>query len=218
MLGKIEELNAIFSTQGYFTLDKNPAKSVAETMYELAEHIGGKIMPGRGGKFFEKLRILKKSEAHAYSLSSISGTGAQPWHVDGSHLTIPPRYLIFGCNSDVTKNAPTTQILKISLEALSRAKFYRESFTIRNGRASFYSTIANVDRPWIRFDPGCMSAQTEIGCALLKTFDSISAESVNNVEWTAGKILVIDNWAVVHRRGPISDFGNRSLFRLSLSK
>lgn len=217
MIEEIENLRIDISTQGYFTLDNNPEKSVTQTMQEIAACMGRKILPGRNGRILEKLKILDIAEAHAHSLSSISGTGVQPWHVDGSHLTIPPRYLIFGCDIDATKDAPPTQILKIASEALPMAAFRRESFTIRNGRASFYSTIANIDRPWIRFDHGCMSAQTESGRILLSTFDLMPVQAVKNVEWTAGKILVIDNWAVVHRRGASSGFGNRSLFRISLS-
>nr|WP_315233999.1 hypothetical protein [uncultured Albidiferax sp.] len=210
------ELTNGLASQGYLILSIDSSKSVEQSMHEVAFCLGGKLLAGRGRKTFETLKILDAAQAPTRSLSRLSGANAQPWHVDGSHLTEPPHYVIFGCRSVTGEGAPPTQILKINDSALSLGASRRETFAVRNGRASFYSTIASADRPWIRFDPGCMVAQTEQGRDLLNAVELQPAQSFINVEWTADKILIVNNWSVLHRRGDSRGPGNRSIFRISL--
>lgn len=209
-------LHAAILDHGYVSLNARSSITVSLAMQELALYMGGAIVAGRGRKALETLKTLRADEAPLNSLSHFSGAGVQPWHVDGSHLPIPPRYLILGCHSINGGGAPPTQLLRVKNAGLPLLASRRETFTVKNGRSSFYSTIASTDRTWIRFDPACMTAQTEHGRTILKTLESPQVQPCLTLEWTAGVILVVDNWAVLHRRGNASGIGHRTLLRISL--
>ncbi|PWE41537.1 TauD/TfdA family dioxygenase [Pseudomonas prosekii] len=209
-------LHAAIRNHGYVSLNARPSMSVSQTMQELALYMGGSVVAGRNRKVLETLKTLRADEAPLSSLSRFSGAGAQPWHVDGSHLPIPPRYLILGCHSINGGGAPPTQLLKVKDAGFSLLASRRETFTVKNGRSSFYSTIANTDRTWIRFDPACMTAHTEEGRTIFEELESHSLQPSLNLEWTAGVILIVDNWTVLHRRGNASGIGHRTLLRISL--
>jgi hypothetical protein len=71
-----------------------------------------------------------------------------------------------------------------------------------SGRRSFYSTILNESRPFVRFDPGCMQAVSLAGFNLAKALAaSIATFTPTTIQWRAGDILIIDNWRVLHGRG-----------------
>jgi hypothetical protein len=75
------------------------------------------------------------------------------------------------------------------------------TFLIKNGRRSFYSTIAG-DRPYIRFDEGCMVAIDRAGKDISNAITASQARAEpSEFHWGAGDILAIDNWRVLHGRG-----------------
>ena len=75
-------------------------------------------------------------------------------------------------------------------------------FLVRNGRRSFYGTIADPGRPFVRLDLGCMVERSE-GCrAAVSAYIGQQASSLAvQCHWTPGKVLVIDNWRTLHGRG-----------------
>lgn len=209
-------LHAAIRDHGYVSLNARPSISVSQAMQELALYMGGAVVAGRGRRVLETLKTLRADEAPLNSLSRFSGAGAQPWHIDGSHLPIPPRYLILGCHSINGGGAPPAQLLRVKDAGFPLLASRRENFTVKNGRSSFYSTIASTDRAWIRFDPACMTAHTEHGRTILEALESPQVQPCLTLEWTAGVILVVDNWTVLHRRGNASGIGHRTLLRISL--
>lgn len=210
------KLHTTIAEQGYAILDAGSSKPVSQVMQELALCFGGRVLAGRGRRVLETLRMLEANEAPLRSLSRFSGAGTQPWHVDGSHLTVPPRYVILGCDSVTASGSPPTQLMMVKDARSVLPASHRETFVVKNGGSSFYSTIASLDRLWIRFDPGCMNARSAQGCAMLEALDSLPTQPYLNLEWTVGRILIIDNWAVLHRRGNASGIGHRVLLRISL--
>jgi hypothetical protein len=214
----LQKLHTAITGQGYVSLNADPFESVERAMQELALCLGGAMLPGRNGKIRETLETIDAHEAHRHSLSRFSGAGAQPWHVDGSHLTVPPRYVILGCHRNAGAGAPPTQLMRVKDAGFPLPESRYETFIVRNGRSSFYSTIASTDRPWIRFDPGCMSSRTAQGRTMLEALESLPAQPCLNLEWAVGEILVFDNWAVLHRRGSASGPGHRALLRISLKE
>ena len=216
MQDDLQNFGALLSDHGYVTLGAARSKPVLEAMQEIALRLGGRILPGRGRAIVEKLKALEPTKAPLRSLSRLSGMGAQPWHVDGSHLIVPPRYLIFGCELVRGVGAPPTQLLRIKDVKSALQGSHSETFMIRNGGSSFYSTIASTERPWLRFDPGCMVARTAQGHAMLAALESMPIQPWLNKEWSEGDILIIDNWTVLHRRAEASGLGHRALLRISL--
>ncbi|QQP96614.1 TauD/TfdA family dioxygenase [Lysobacter enzymogenes] len=217
MADGFERVRVALARNGYVYLRDQPSKQISQLMLELATRLGGSIRTGRGGAVIELLEEREAVDAPLCSLSRMTGAGAQPWHVDGSHSTLPPRYLIFGCQSITGAGVAPTQLLRIKDAGLPHPASNREPFVVRNGRASFYSTISSLDRPWIRFDPGCMRAQTDEGRLIVEKLLSAQISPFVSLEWQVGDILVVDNWAVFHRRGKASGLGRRTLLRISLA-
>jgi hypothetical protein len=107
---------------------------------------------------------------------------------------------------------------RLSLNASQSSMLRSTPFRVSNGRNSFFSTILSKSRPFIRFDPGCMTPTTKDGEKALAVFARQAWPGhVETFHWKMGKILIIDNWRVLHGRGnvvrPDSD---RKLLRISI--
>ncbi|MER9606470.1 TauD/TfdA family dioxygenase [Mesorhizobium sp. M0243] len=86
---------------------------------------------------------------------------------------------------------------------------------VRTGRRSFYSTILSPDRAFLRYDPGCLEAVDERGQAALRLVEHrLTGGSPEVHRWRQGDILVIDNWRVLHGRGPTDQGSGRRLARV----
>jgi hypothetical protein len=86
---------------------------------------------------------------------------------------------------------------------------------VRTGRRSFYSTVFPRDRAFLRYDPGCLEAVDERGRAALRLVaNRLALGSPNTHEWRQGDILIIDNWRVLHARGPSNSGSRRRLARI----
>jgi hypothetical protein len=101
---------------------------------------------------------------------------------------------------------PTPTVLldswKVQLSEPEKAACKQAVFLIHNGRKSFYGTIRQDDRPFLRIDPGCMSPLSEAGELALAAFQAERHEGVyRRHEWKTGEMLVIDNWRLLHGRG-----------------
>jgi hypothetical protein len=86
---------------------------------------------------------------------------------------------------------------------------------VRAGRRSFYSTILSPARAFLRYDPGCLEAVDERGRAALELIERrLALGSPKTHEWRSGDILVIDNWRLLHGRGPSDQGSGRRLARI----
>jgi Taurine catabolism dioxygenase TauD, TfdA family len=159
---------------------------------------------GRYGRLLEKLSPVPTSNANRCSLSALHGTATLPPHIDGAHRSKPPRFIILACENPGSCPVPTllTHFEELGLTPTESVECKTAPFLIRNGRKSFYSTIIDSSRAFIRFDLGCMEALDEMAFNIAHV---ISARAVlansKLIEWVAGDILIIDNWHVLHRRG-----------------
>jgi hypothetical protein len=113
--------------------------------------------------------------------------------------------------------APTTELVRFrDLPALKDTQLKRAPFAVQNGQASFYSTVASRDRTWIRYDPGCMTPRSDEARHLAGVLRFDEAIPAVDLVWSASAILVIDNWAVFHRRSSPTGDGHRQLLRISV--
>src|SRR5439155_16023104 len=112
----------------------------------------------RGGPLYEMLRPKTRGEAHARSLSTVTGLRTQPLHTDCAHFRVPPRFTIL--RTEFASNVPTLlvtlpalQLSEVEVQTLRRAVF-----VINGGRGRFLATIIS-DRSEItsiRYDPNVM--------------------------------------------------------------
>ncbi len=177
----------------------------------------GTPVPTRNRRLVDELIPLKKHEATSRSLSRITGTGQQPWHMDLAHRIEPARYLIMGMHQSATETA-CTELLKAStlIPKILQDEARSEPFLIRTGAKSFYATITARRQSFPRFDPGCMQGATTRAKALMQKLLDQDLEPSHTHNWGPGSVLVIDNWKMLHRRANATKSANRILYRVSV--
>jgi alpha-ketoglutarate-dependent taurine dioxygenase len=191
-----------------------------EQLMELASHFGSPAVTRRGGSLCDTLIPTAANAAQAKSLSKLYDVGEFPLHMDTAHWPTPCRYLLLACITPGSARRPTmlldTRRVPINGEQLSL--LHTAPVRVKNGRNSFFSTIASKSRPFIRFDPGCMTPTSPEG---FQAMTILSREnwptSLEYLDWLPGLIVIIDNWRVLHGRAKanIPD-ADRKLLRISI--
>jgi hypothetical protein len=172
---------------------------------------------GRAGALEEVVRPQTGDDAHPRSLSARYGLNALPFHAELSHRPRPCRYLLLGCIEPGSPGAVTMLLDWRTLGFSPHELHLLEGapILVRTGRRSFYSTILSPDRAFLRYDPGCLEAVDERGRAALRLVEGrLAGGLVETHEWRRGDILIIDNWRVLHGRGPSERGSGRRLARI----
>lgn len=192
------------------------ADAFEQAVLSLGQFLGTPITT-RTRRLVDRLTPKLADMAHPHSLSRMSGTGQQPWHVDMSHRVEPARYLVMGMHECPARTADT-ELLDAStlVPADLHEEALAEPFLFRTGAQSFYATIKVKGAPFVRFDPGCMHGTTARAKALMQQLLDRTLAPTHVHEWTPGAVLVIDNWKMLHRRADATAFINRTLYRVSV--
>lgn len=160
---------------------------------------------------WQTLTPRPRETARSNTLSSRYGLDAFPWHTDGAAVRNPPRYVLL--HAVVSSSTPTELIhvdrhgglLEVLRGTTLRATDQRDC--VRYLRAAM--TQGSTAR--YRWDPRTCTP-TRAREAVLAAVDQFAPDT--NVQWTDGKMVVIDNWRVFHRRPAVSDHRTRQLDRL----
>jgi hypothetical protein len=197
-----------------------PESVLQEKLLSLASQFGTPVPSRPGGSLCDTLTPTESGLARPHSLSQIHGTCEFPLHTDMAHWLTPCRYVMLACLSPGSGNRCTlllnTQLLPLTEEQV--ALLHSMPFRVMNGRNSFFSTVLSSSRDFFRFDPGCMTPMTKEGAAVLTLLSHEKwAAAVESVIWQAGKVIVVDNWRVLHGRGRADSLdANRKLVRVSI--
>ncbi len=177
----------------------------------------GTPVPTRTRGLVDELTPLKMHEASSRSLSRITGTGQQPWHMDLAHRLEPARYLVMGMHQSAKETA-CTELLESStlIPKNLQDEAHSEPFLVRTGAQSFYATITAKRQSFLRFDPGCMQGATKRAEALMQKLLDQDLKPGYTHTWEAGSVLVIDNWKMLHRRADATKSASRTLYRVSV--
>ncbi len=171
----------------------------------------------RGTTLVDMLRPTSNVEAPLPSLSRTSGTGEQPWHMDGAHWLTPPRFLVLGMMNCKPSCAPTELLdARHLVPSHLHEATHTEPLLVRSGSKSFYATVATKGQPFLRFDPGCMQAITDDGQKLVNELVALNPPATYQHQWEPGSVLVINNWKMLHRRADASHSLDRVLCRVSV--
>ncbi|WP_244448498.1 TauD/TfdA family dioxygenase [Bosea sp. LC85] len=86
---------------------------------------------------------------------------------------------------------------------------------VRTGRRSFYSTLLSRGEGFLRYDPGCIETIDRRGeVAVQIVAEHLERATPYEHSWARGEILLIDNWATLHGRGPAIAGAGRKLARI----
>jgi alpha-ketoglutarate-dependent taurine dioxygenase len=219
VLPSVSEIRASIASHGwaYFSGGYNSVIELAYFMGEIGNLLGSPVAP-RGRALIQSLVPTPLTESRPASMSAMYGLGQQPWHVDLAHWPIPARFIVLGCESTGDCCVPTeiTDCSELLLNPGDNRAAHCQPYLIRNGRDSFYSTMLDKRRPFIRLDPGCMVPRSEAAQALQARIQSLRPDSTVTIEWAVGDVLVLDNWRVAHRRSDATNTMDRRLLRVSV--
>lgn len=211
------EVTALLSLNGWmlYKLEIATPDNIASEIERMGSFLG-KRTAGRAGALEEIVQPLHHEKAHPRSLSAKYGLNALPFHVELSHRTFPCRYVLLGCIAPGKSCSETKLIdwrnLGFSSDELSFLE--QVPILVRNGRRSFYSTILNSDRTFLRYDPGCIEAIDERGEIAIQLVEQrLASGVVLEHKWSQGDILIIDNWRILHGRGASESGSDRRLLR-----
>jgi hypothetical protein len=164
----------------------------------------GTPVAGRKGRVVEELAPISQENAQPKSLSAIHGVSPFPLHTDGEHLIEPPRFIVLACIDPGSCPAPTVLVRfdDLKIEDPEREILPAATYLVRNGRRSFYSSVYDTARPFVRFDQACMEP---IDDNARRTTEMIVHRGMGSnltiIHWRKGDLLIIDNWRVLHGRG-----------------
>lgn len=191
-----------------------------EQLLSLAVGLGTPTATRTGGCLCDTLLPTAGDAAKSRSLSKTHALGEFPLHIDTAHWLTPCRYVILACVSPGGGSRPTLLLdaRRLPLNESQISLLHSTPLRVTNGRNSFFSTILSKTRPFVRFDPGCMTATTPDGGKALAVLERQNwPDYIETVQWKTGTVLVIDNWRMLHGRGhadcPDSD---RKLLRISI--
>lgn len=165
--------------------------------------------PGHGRFTIDRLSPKRPEQARAGTMSACFGLGAFPLHTDRAHWPIPPRFLLLrsvGAETD----RPTTLYDVLRLRA--RATFWRDLRRARwmiGGRQGFLCPLLSEGHAF-RYDPLCMHPHDALAVGVEDELRRcLESEAPEHFMWTEGRVLIIDNWRVLHGRGTSAreDFG-----------
>jgi len=213
---------AVLETRGWvsFAVPASAESDWREQLLALATGLGIPAPTRSGGSLCDTLMPIEAHTAKPRSLSKIHSAGEFPLHADTAHWLTPCRYVMLACASPGGGSRPTVLLdtRRLPLSKHQTSLLHSIPLRVTNGRNSFFSTILSRTRPFVRFDPGCMTATTPDGSAALEVLSRHNwPDFIETINWEAGTVLVMDNWRLLHGRGraDCSD-SDRKLFRISI--
>ena len=198
------------------SIQRPKAEAFCHELLALARTLGQPVGT-RTRALVDELKPQRVNEAIYPSLSAQVGHGLQPWHIDMAHRIEPARFLVMGMHK-CSKSTASTELLEASSlvpKALTH-EAHSEPFLVRTGARSFYATILAKNQSFVRFDPGCMQGATFRAKSLMQKLLEQTTAPTHVHQWTAGSVLVIDNWKMLHRRADATTSLNRTLYRVSV--
>jgi hypothetical protein len=207
--------------QGWATIqfEESSELGLRRRMLSFAMHLGEPVRVRTGKDIFTVLVPTSAEFARPHSLSRRFARGEFELHNDTAHWIRPCRYIFVAC-VDAGEGSRATLLLdtrELPLESEQIELLETAPMRIQNGRNSYYSTIFNRERPFVRFDVGCMvGASTKSLSALCILKKENWPSKVREFHWQPGIGLVIDNWRILHGRGAAKqDDPKRRLLRIS---
>jgi alpha-ketoglutarate-dependent taurine dioxygenase len=172
-----------------------------QELLQLASEFGQAVPVRAGGELVQTLRVQFGSKCNKNSLTRRYGVGSFPYHTDGAYMDQVPRYLVLRSTSSIPSRRPTlikdfiTNLSSHELRVLST-----EQWRIDAGRKAFYSSVICANG--LRLDLDCMRpvcGDTSSTVAIIQSV--LDRVKPTELHWNANRVVVIDNWRLVHARG-----------------
>lgn len=159
------------------------------------------------------LRPTVAVDARKGTHSASVGLGTFPWHTDGAIALNPPQWMVLRC---IEATRPTSTQICSPSDDLKQA-LRRLTLLIRqeSGRNAYLPAfVSSGPNTWkLRWDPRATPVGPDSARAAVE-----GAHPTGEVAWQPGRILILDNHRVMHRRPSVSAATGRALVRTFIIK
>ena len=197
-LTAVEESSLL--TSGWTVLD------TSESLVTVAARFGKPVPSRLDSALVDILTPTPSTAAPRRSLSAIYGTGAFPYHVDGAYFPDSPHFVLLRAEAAEGYRRPTLLIDTRTLFSTAERSVLIHGVWRVAARRSFLTSVMSPEGSAafkFRFDRDCMTPLTRSAiCADELIVRRVSDAIPTAVDWTPGKTIVIDNWRILHGRGP----------------
>lgn len=187
-------------------------------LINVATQLGVPVAARRKKSPLEVLTPVGWDKAKPSSPSRMFGLGALPLHTDTAHWIQPCRYIVLGCASPglCGRRTVLADCSALGFSTGARQLLRDSQFRVLNGRKSFFAPVIGPDYTFFRFDKACMVPTDARSRAALEAMDrAISDLPSEQIDWTEGQVVIIDNWRILHgRTDPVGSDGGRVLERV----
>ena len=196
------ELKEHIRANGYYITKVETQKEFIKLCNSLGDFTANRL----GDNKLTILKPLDKNEANSKSLSSIYGLEAFPFHTDGAHKLVPPRYLAFRYIGNCESPEPTLLIDFKSIQLTSDEDYFVNNriWKVDDGVKVLYRSIKDNRRDMIRYDLGCMKVLDEKQEDKKLLANIINKCEITSIPWELNKTMIVDNWRLLHSRPRIS--------------
>ncbi|MEU8061743.1 TauD/TfdA family dioxygenase [Microbispora bryophytorum] len=193
----MKDLERILRDRGFAYLDEQTDHDARE----VARRLGRSSMS-------HELKPRKQAAADPWSLSGVYGLGPFPWHTDGAISSDPPRWVLL--RAVRVSEGTWTELLEPDVEVQTAMRRTVLRATDRTGRIRHLpAAVPDGDRWRLRWDPRTCAPRTGL------TIDEMQRQScTETVTWAEGRLLIIDNSRLLHRRPAVDERAERLLERI----
>lgn len=177
------------------------------SLIELARSIGNPIENSDGG-LLRVLRVVASGSARPWTLSASFGRGSFPLHTDTAFWSLPARFLVMRASGDLrrpTTVCPFRALFKLAGDGLLNAT-RKSVWTLKTAMGPVYCEMAfrlPDQRSGLRYDRQCMNPANASAQEVDEYISSGQCgQVIQEIRWSEDLALVIDNWQVLHGRGP----------------
>ena len=181
------------------------APSTDADLLELASDFGRPTSTQRNPALVRSISPTDTEDSPPNTLSSRFGLAQFPLHTDGAHWPTPPRFLMLRCDDAGSGSRPTLIVDGARLLVGELApRLRRAVFKVQDVRIPFTCRIieraGSADR--LRFDGACMQPLATFAKVLHDLHEELDQLEPDSHAWEPDDLLVLDNWRMLHARGP----------------
>jgi len=179
----------------------------SNSLIDLARGLGS-LIENPDGNPLKVLRVVGSETARPNTLSASFGRGRFPLHTDTAFWSLPARFLVLRASGDLrrpTTVCPFHEIFALAGERLLKA-VQKSVWTLKTRTGTVYSEMefrcidGQLGR---RYDRQCMNPANTSAKEVHEYLSSGTfSDLVREITWADDLALVIDNWRVLHGRGP----------------
>lgn len=166
---------------------------------------GTPVASSRHPELVRSISPQTATSAPKNTLSSRYGLAAFPFHTDGAHWRQPPRYLVLYCRDPASGIRETLLSQPLpGADSVEKTILRRSLWRVSGVHKHFVARILDGvnGSEFLRFDWSCMTPVSNQDESREVLSACIDRAPIKRITWQRDRFLLIDNWKLLHGRGP----------------